>query len=286
MKWTAYLTMAGLLAAALNPANAETLAERLVQRIAPKKVKEDLAPKIEEHRQGTGIEAVEDEAQVPVMSNDELLNPRSGGMSGLASSNRGQSLDLGMESEDAGNIINIFDNPEIRRMLGVDPRFVYDTMGQPDPMLVPWVRNMAIFQELSAAAEELKRQGAYDQALALYQRLAKMNDHRFADQILANIDDLKEQIQVVEQQEWAALNDVPEDIEEEDIVLPPWVEDNTFGVLLIEDGAPMCIVGSATLSVGDAVPEFDHVTVVGIEESKVTYEIRGKQFEVEIKLPI
>ncbi len=187
-------------------------------------------------------------------------------------------ISLGLESEDAPVMAtDLFQQPEIRQMLGDEPRFVYNPNGRPDPMLLPWVRNEAIFKELSAQAEALEEAGEYDAAIALYQRIQRMGDPRFnliaQDKIMAIA-----QAQAAQVQSAMAEAYVPEI----KVELPNWVAENTTGVIVGEDRS-LCLVGDFMLAEGEALPNYPEVRVAAISDKLVTYQVQHETFEVELK---
>lgn len=190
-----------------------------------------------------------------------------------------KTLDLGHESEETEALLatNLFKKPDILRLLGNNPRFVYNPQERTDPMVVPWVRRAAIFKELSAQADKLMADKKFDQAVVLYQRILQLNDQRFTPIAHAKL------VAIAEQQNAAALallNSAK--TAEPPVVLPPWVQDNTTGVIISRD-RNMCLVGNYMLHIGDSVPDFPDVKVAAIAQSKVVYRIKAKTFEVSLK---
>ena len=45
--------------------------------------------------------------------------------------------ELGREADDEGAVLNLFEDPEIRKLLGENPRFIYNASERPDPMIFP-----------------------------------------------------------------------------------------------------------------------------------------------------
>lgn len=208
-----------------------------------------------------------------------VVQPNAAPATGLAMEGKGDTLiDLGRESEeDATSATDLFKNPEMLRLLGDAPRFVYDPAGKQDPMLVPWVRNAAIYSELSTKAEELISAGDIDGAVAVFNRIVAMGDPRFSAAVQARLAELNAQRQsaaIQLAQAGAAA--------EAKIELPNWVVENTTGVI-VSPGEEMALVGDHMLKVGDALPNYPEVQVAGIQVDKVTYTVQDKAFEVELK---
>ncbi|MCL5270630.1 MAG: hypothetical protein M1457_08805 [bacterium] len=187
--------------------------------------------------------------------------------------------DVGLESQDDPDRMaeNLFKNPEILRLLGDKPRFIYNPGGRPDPMLVPWVRDAVIFEELSTIAEGLLAGNKVGEAKQVFQRIIQMNNPRYTMAAQARL------AQIMTAEEAAAAAKAGEQqITEEQIQLPPWVQDNTSGVI-VSPGGNLCLVGDFLLKVGDCLPNYPEVSVTGITNNTVTYAIRNKHFDVTLE---
>lgn len=190
-----------------------------------------------------------------------------------------KTLDLGRESDENEPLLatNLFKRPEILQLLGDAPRFIYNPLERPDPMVVPWVRRAAIYKELSALAEKMTADKKFDEAVVLYQRILALNDERYNGIARAKL------VAIAELQNasaLAALNATR--ATEPPVVLPAWVQDNTTGVIISRE-RDMCLVGNYMLHVGDSVPDYPDVKVATIAQSKVVYKIKNKSFEVSLK---
>lgn len=183
-------------------------------------------------------------------------------------------INLGRESEEAGSINDLFSEPRFKRMLGEAPRFIYNANNRPDPMVFPPVRNAAIFAELKLEAERLIEEGELAGALEAYKKILALNDRRYLVEARNQIADLSAQLGAI-----ASTTDGDGDILAE---LPLWIRDNTRGILLIQS-SPMCLVGDFLLKAGEAVPSYPRVQVASIDKEKVTFEVAGQKFEVEVK---
>lgn len=194
-----------------------------------------------------------------------------------------KNLDFGSELDETTSTlaINLFQNPEIRKLLGDSPRFVYDPAGKSDPMVVPWVRRAAIIKELLARADQHLAAGNADQAVAIYKKVLDMRDQRFVGLIQQKLDGLAklQQVDAVNLAKTQAAQ-----TESEKVELPAWVQDNTVGVLLDKKGAKegLCLVGEYMLRIGEAIPTYPDVTVAAIGEKSVTYLYRSQAFSVEL----
>lgn len=184
-------------------------------------------------------------------------------------------INLGRESQDDGKVVNLFDDPEVRRMLGDKPRFIYGALRSPDPMIFPPVRNAAIYAELSMEAERLIKQGKLEEAQKAYKRILDLNDKRYALEMRNKIAQLNNRL--------GAARMVLEEDQMIEVKLPVWVRTNTRGVLYDETD-PMVLVGDFTLRIGDPIPSHPEVRVEAISKRSVKYRVADRQsFNVAVK---
>lgn len=202
-------------------------------------------------------------------------------ISGLAVAGKSKSMiDLGQESDDQGDFLatDLFRRPEIRQLLGDEPRFIYDSAQRPDPMVVPWVRRAAIYKELSARAKDAIDAEDFQSAAELYVRIINMNDERYNDVARACLAEIQAREQDVQMAAVEALQ-APE--KEPVIELPAWVADNTTGVI-IEPGSGVCLIGDFMLAEGQTLPNYPDVKIATIEQKRVVYQIKDQSFEVKL----
>ena len=195
-------------------------------------------------------------------------------LSGLPDRDPKETL-LGRESDENESMlaVDLFKKTEIRRLLGDEPRFIYNPEERPDPMIVPWVRRAAIFKELSLAAETLTTLGQLDKAVEVYQRIMQLDDPRYNGIVQAKLQ------AIAEKQNKAVLIMNAAKTVDEKVDLPAWIHDNTTGVI-ISPGHEMCLVGEYMLHSGDKVPNYPEVKVATITQRKVVYQIKSRTFEV------
>ncbi len=187
---------------------------------------------------------------------------------------------LGLESQETQSSLatNLFQNPEIRKLLGDQPRFIYDAADKNDPMVVPWVRRAAIYRELSTQAEDHLKDGQIDEALDLFGRIIALNDQRFTPLVRQRLSQIQAQ-QQAEVEKMLALQSESSPAREV-VELPQWVQTNTSGVLREHDGSGLCLVGEYMLRVGQPLPNYPEITVAEIGERAVVYRIRDLEFKV------
>ena len=193
-------------------------------------------------------------------------------------SKKGESqINLGKESEEQGQVANLFADPNVLKLIGDKPRFIYNAEGRPDPMVFPPIRNAAIYSELSIQAEALEKENKLTEALVLYDRILSLNDRRFTPPIREKVAQLHAALgneRAAAEVQLASANIAPE--------LPEWVRENTSGVLL-DSNQSMCLVGDFLLKAGDAIPTYPNVKVTSIEREKVVFEVSETKFDVDVK---
>ncbi len=189
--------------------------------------------------------------------------------------------------EDLQNPPNIFtDDETIRRIFGDKPRFVYLPEGV-DPMIIPWVRDQIIAEELLEESTIAVANNDFDKALEILRTIRENypgteSSQKTPDEI-NRVTRLKE-IYIASQN---AGNEEPEEVvalpaqpEENEVVLPQWVRRNTNGILMVNE--PVVIVGNDFLQAGDVVPRYSTVKVKSVDSSEVVYTYQDKDFIVEV----
>jgi hypothetical protein len=188
--------------------------------------------------------------------------------------------------EDLTNPRSIFPSAsaEISEIFGSDPEFIYFPEGV-DPMIIPWVRERIVAEELFAEAGIARANRDFDKAIATLRELREKYPSTEPGQKAA-----AELARVMEEREAAmrpTRNPTPQREEfpavpaaPADPVLPAWVAQNTSGVIL--GTRPVVVVGNDFLTEGDAVPRFASVKVKSIRESEVVYTYQDKEFPVEV----
>lgn len=281
------LTAAALMACAAGPAGAQSAWQALARVVAPRSQQARPAQPAQDKKPAIalvsdpsvgvkhGIEGVKPNAELAALQVRSAISQIGNKLPNLA-----PTLRFGSEMEETTVTlaVNLFEKPEIRKLLGDSPRFVYDPSGKPDPMVVPWVRRAAIFKELIARADACATQGQIDQAVAIYQQILDMNDPRFNLAVQKKLAELN----VTASRMVAAQ---AQQIANEKVELPGWVHDNTTGVLFEKNNGArnaLCLVGEYMLRIGEPVPNYPEVTVAAIAEKSVTYRYRNHDFSVEL----
>lgn len=184
--------------------------------------------------------------------------------------------------EDLENPPNLFDSDErIQDIFGDTPRFIYFPEGV-DPMIIPWVRERIVAEELFEEARVATANQDWERALGILAEIRENypnTEHgQRAPAELARVQGLRDAERAPTTE--TAEPDLPVAPEAQQVVLPNWIAQNTNGVMLSED--PIVIVGNDFLRIGDRVPRYSSVIVKAISESEVVYEFQNQDFAVEV----
>jgi len=264
---SARLFIAGWMVLALtaSPARAQSPWQKLAKRLKPNSI-EQTSPGTDVAVLDISDESFEDDSLLPA-----------GGSQGMPTSDRSfrtkvTDINLGKESDEPSSTRRLFEDPNVLRLLGDHPRFIYDAESRPDPMIFPPVRNAAIYTELSLEADKFVREGKLAAALENYKKIMDLHDRRFIVEVRNKIADLQASLYM--------QSDIPME-EAVKAELPMWVSDNTRGVLF-DALQPMCLVGDFLLRVGDAVPNFPGVRVAAIDKQLVIFEVAEAKFAIDV----
>jgi len=186
--------------------------------------------------------------------------------------------DLGKESEEPEMPETLFRTKEdVRKLLGEEPKFVYDPGDLPDPMIIPWVRREVIVRELIEMAQEKINEGRLQEAKKyLEEVLREYPGSRHIKEAKTELNRVKKML---------AEGYGPEGVRRPQLVLPSWVVSNTSGVIVDKQDPTQSVVlvGDAILQVGDQVPDYDEVVVGEIKEKEVVYQYHGRKFPVVVE---
>ena len=262
-----------------NSARAESVWSRMAEAVSPNATVETPTQTAASSETAEAVSVA-----LPAVPNEQgvaLASMGSGqafqAITGLATEG-GSSFDLGLESDENQALFatDLFKKTEVRRMLGDEPRFIYDPADRPDPMLLPWVRNAAIYNELSNEAALLTENEQFEQAIALYQRIQQLGEPQYTFEANQKLTEIAMMQQGLADEVLLAFQSGVVNIE-----LPPWINNNTNGVILSED-YDLCLVGEYVLREGDTLPNHPDVIVAAINDRQVTYRIQHESFEVEL----
>ncbi len=188
-----------------------------------------------------------------------------------------KTVDLGKESEEPEMPGTLFRTKEdVRKLLGEEPKFVYDPRDLSDPMIIPWVRREVIVRELIEMAQEKIKEGYLEEAKKYLEEILKeYPGSRHIKEARTQLNQVKKML---------AEGYGPEGVRRPRVVLPSWVVSNTSGVIVDQQDPTQSVVlvGDAILRVGDKVPDYDEVVVGEIKEKEVVYQYHGRKFPVVV----
>ncbi len=219
--------------------------------------------------------------------------------SGLSIAGAPLPVDVGQEV-DEGSVVSIFSDPKFLAMLGQNPKFVYEAVNVPDPMVFPPVRNEAIKNELWLKADTILREAGLDlkkmgkgmiippaakpkiqEAIEVIQSVSKFtsNDPRYIEPIAKRTAELSKLIEAPPPTTPGVVApvDVPCD-------LPNEIRANVRGIVASSQ-KPVCLVGDFILAVGESIPDFPNVKIGAINPGQIVFEVDCKGTEAK-KFPI
>lgn len=188
---------------------------------------------------------------------------------------------LGLESdEDPTKPKTMFvDTKSILEVFGEKPVFVYFPEGV-DPMIIPWVRQQIIAQELLEKGRVLAAAGDYEKAMAIYQEiLDKYAATPVAPEARRELDVVR---RIVTQNAAAEGGVQVTSPDQPEVMLPKAIADSTTGIMYMGPRGSQVIIFDEIVGVGDRVPRYANVTVKDIQPGLIVYEFQGKSFEVTV----
>ncbi|MCB2153980.1 hypothetical protein KQI84_03785 [bacterium] len=197
---------------------------------------------------------------------------------------------LGREAdEDPRSPRNLFETKEVREaLLGTKPKFVYFPQGI-DPMIIPWVRNQIVVNELLDDVRELMALGdlpSLRRAQEITEEITtKYKDTQQAPEANRLRSQILRQIQILTQTDPERVNQ-PHATPTPDINPPPrWVIENTRGVIVdkVQPEDSYVLIGDDILRRGDKVPRFPQVVIQDILPGEVIFTYQDNEFLVRVK---
>ncbi len=194
---------------------------------------------------------------------------------------------LGREVDEPDQPFALFqDKDRVDELLGKDPRYVYIPAGS-DPMIVPWVRNRVMAEELVAEAKELMAGGKYDEALGKVKTVLE----RFSDaetEAVGEARRMRERLDtlIAERNEVAEVGEISLEVPAgPQPVLPAWIPENTKGIIFdVKDpDQSTVLIGEYILKVGDSIPSYPGITVYEIKKGMVTLDYQGTKFRLLVE---
>lgn len=188
--------------------------------------------------------------------------------------------DLGKESEEPETPKTLFKTDEdVRKLLGEEPKFVYNPGDLPDPMIIPWVRREVIVRELLDMAQKGIKEGRLEEAKKyLEEILREYPGSRHIKEARASLEKVQKML---------AEGYGPEGVRAPQVLLPAWIASHTSGVIVDKQNPTKSVVliGDSILKAGDHVPNYDEVVVGQISEKQVIYQYQGRKFPVVVEAP-
>lgn len=190
---------------------------------------------------------------------------------------------LGLESdEDPTKPKTMFvDTKSILEVFGEKPVFVYFPEGV-DPMIIPWVRQQIIAQELLEKGRVLAAAGDYQKAMAIYQEiLDKYAATPVAPEARRELDVVR---RIVTDRGPEGGTPILANPDQPEVTLPKAVADATTGIIYHSPGGlpSVVVIFDDPIPVGGRIPRYSSITVAEIQLGLVTFEFQGKRFDVQI----
>lgn len=198
--------------------------------------------------------------------------------------------------EDPANPTDAFEQRGVENLLGTAPKFVYVPQGI-SPMIIPWVREQVILEELQEEVSRLRSSGtpedlqkALEISRAAIEQYGGNPNAGWARQSEAALLDALRSPEDREQEPMEVVTGPQSD----DVVLPAWIRENTLGVMIDQSnpGGSLVLIGRDLLNPGQRVPRYSQVVVkeVGqssvddiVEDGYVVYEFRNREFLVPVR---
>ena len=202
-----------------------------------------------------------------------------------------RSAPVGSREVDETTPTQLFDDAQVRALLGEKPTVVYQVVYRdepiPDPMVVPWVRNVAVLRERFDEAVDLVGRGRVSQGREMLQSIVtEFPDTDYAVQareLVKKIDELQTP------QEIEKLVAKPTAEQTIDIVVDPNL---SIGSVLVNPSDPsgsLVMIGGRSYSIGDTPRGFSNHKIVNVTEQSVEVEVsvqgKTKRFTLPVGLP-
>lgn len=194
----------------------------------------------------------------------------------------------GREIDDPG-AVNLFPNEEeVRKLLGDNPQVVYRVVVNgtplPDPMIIPWIRQGRVVEELFDEAVVLLGNGRIDSAreklLALMTEYPSTEQAAQAREILAKLENLQG---APTPRPISRPSASPTPVE---VQLNPNVKVST---VLIDPNNPAdsrVVIGGRAYAVGEAIRNYPDHKVVSISDDTVIIEVEKQGVSKQFPIPV
>lgn len=187
----------------------------------------------------------------------------------------------------------LFNETEVRQLLSASPTVLYQVVYEgkplPDPMIVPWIRNLRVIQERFDEAVDLLAQGRIAESKERFNSIVQ----EFPDAELAKQSrEILEKLRAIEASERKV---VPQEVlprqlvkdKAPDIQLDPQVRVTAVVVDTLNPAENRAMVSGRTYRAGETIRGFANHKIVKIEDTSVVIEVeqRGqtKQFQIPVQ---
>lgn len=214
--------------------------------------------------------------------------------------NMPQSARLRREAdEDPNNPRSLFESSELKKAyLGDKPRFVYIPRGS-DPMIIPWIRERIVVGEIlddvQQEFESIRRETNPEIAVASASKLLRKTEgiaaeypstnrldevQKLSDSIRAYVMKLTTKEPEVDTSSVVTAPQPPREA-----ILPPWIRENTRGVIVDREALDQSVVlvGDLILTEGQSVDRYPSVKVKDIQDRRVIYEFQQTDHVVMVE---
>ena len=199
-----------------------------------------------------------------------------------------RSAPVGSREVDETTPTQLFDDAQVRALLGDKPTVIYQVVYRdepiPDPMVVPWVRNVAVLRERFDEAVDLVGRGRVSQGREMLQSIVtEFPDTDYAVQareLVKKIDELQTP------QEIEKLVAKPTAEQTIDIVVDPNL---SIGSVLVNPSDPsgsLVMIGGRSYSIGDTPRGFSNHKIVNVTEQSVEVEVSVQGKTRRFTLPV
>ncbi len=184
----------------------------------------------------------------------------------------------------------LFDNSEIRRLLGESPTVVYQVVYEekplPDPMIIPWVRNAVILKERLDEAVALLGNGRVQEGRqALLAIISEFPNSEIAQQAQAILQKLETDVLKPEgAQAMVRATPTPPPVQ---IMVDPNVRISSILIDSRDPNENRVMINGRAYKAGDVIRGFSNHRVISVREGAVVIEVEAagqrREFTITLK---
>ncbi|MCX7717788.1 MAG: hypothetical protein N2111_05200 [Candidatus Sumerlaeaceae bacterium] len=186
----------------------------------------------------------------------------------------------------------LFNEKEVRQLLSANPTVLYQVVYEgkplPDPMIVPWIRNLRVVQERYDEAVDLLAQGRIAESKERFESIVQ--DFPEADvakqsrEILAKLRAIEASERKVVPQE--VLPKAVAKDKAPDIQLDPQVRVTAVVVDTLNPAENRAMVSGRTYRAGETIRGFANHKIVKIEDTSVVIEVEQRGLTKQFQIPV